>query len=110
MKKIFRIAAVVLLVLASGAMLFWYFFIRRTIPVHAKYIPSNAMAVATINSRAIALDQSSGGHLFPEFEKESGLPGFLSTILKAAKDNGGSGLHESDDVLAFAFRDGESAF
>jgi hypothetical protein len=110
MKKFLRISLVILLLLAGTALLLWYFFMRREIPKHARCIPKDAVAVLTLNLRELALDQSAGGHLFPEMAGKKIFSKELESFSKAVEANGGTGLSETADVLGFLFRDGEEAY
>ncbi|MBI3509382.1 MAG: hypothetical protein HY064_01875 [Bacteroidetes bacterium] len=109
MKKFLRISFTVILILAAGAMFTWFLFIRRTIPVQAKYIPRDAVAVLTLDMRELSIDLSSGKHLFPEM-KNFPAKGIFADIKRAVDANHGSGMVESADVVAFIFREKENAF
>ena len=110
MKKAFRIGIIVILLLAGAALLFWYLLMRREVPKHARCIPKDAVMVLTLNLRELALDHSSGKHLFPEMAGKPVFSKELESFTKAVKANGGSGLAETADVLGFFFRDGEEAY
>ena len=72
MKKILlRSALIALIVTAAVALLVWYFSMRREAPEHARVIPYNAFAVATLNLRELALDHRGEEHLFPEMNNST---------------------------------------
>ena len=108
MKKGIRIAFISILFLVGVFMLCWYFMMKREVPKHARCIPKNVIAVLTLNMRALALDQSSGGHLFPERAGEKSKE--LEPFLRAIEKNDGLGLNETADVLGFFYQDGDAAF
>lgn len=110
MKRFLRIAFVLILVLGAGAMLTWYLFMRRSIPDHARCIPKDAIAVFTANVRELALDYSSGGHLYPELADEDPVPSSLKSLIKAIEKNGGSGLKETADLLGFFYQENDEAY
>lgn len=110
MKRFLRVTLLILLLLAAGGMITWYFIMKRTVPAQACCIPKNAMGVLTLNLRELVLDHASGKHLFPGFEDNKKLPGPLGFMIRAAEQNGGSGISESSDVLGFMYQDGEAAF
>jgi hypothetical protein len=110
MKKGFRIAFLVILFIGGTAMLYWYFLMKRGLPKHARCIPKNAIAVLTLNMRELALDNSSGGHLFPEMANKRVIPKEFEPFVRAIEANGGLGLNETADVLAFFYQNGDAAF
>lgn len=110
MKKAFRTGLVVIMLLAGTAALFWYLLMRREVPKHARCIPGDVIAVLTLNLRELALDHSSGEHLFPEMANKKTFSKEVDPFLKAVEANNGSGLSETADVLGFFFRDGEEAY
>jgi hypothetical protein len=83
---------------------------KRSVPDQAICIPKNSFAVLTLNVRQLALDYSSGGHLFPPSKTPSVLEKELIPITKAIQQNGGSGLNQTADVLAFMYQEGDAAF
>jgi hypothetical protein len=110
MKKGIRIAVIVILFLAGAGVLTWYLMMRREVPRHARCIPKDVIAVLTLNVRELALDNATGGHLFPEFADKKSLPKELEPFQKAIEQNDGAGLAQTADVLGFFYRDGDMAF
>lgn len=111
MKKIFlRSALIALMLTAAVALLVWYFAMRREVPEHARVIPPDAFAVATINLRELALDHKGKEHLFPEMNNSSLAQKEFSSFFKAVESNGASGVEESADILLFAYHTGDAAF
>lgn len=108
MKRFLRISFLALLVLAGAGMLTWYFIMRRSVPQQAKHVPKNAVAVFTANVRELALDYS-GDHLFPDLG-EGKMPSAIKALLKSIEKNGGSGLAERSDLLAFVYRVNDEAY
>jgi hypothetical protein len=110
MKKNVRIVLALLLLLAGGAMLTLYFVRKRSVPEQARCIPSDAMAVLTLNIRELALDLSAGRS--PEQEK-AGPPMMNSRfgfLLRAAENNGGSGISPTDDITGFFYQENDAAY
>jgi hypothetical protein len=110
MRKGIRIAALVILFLGGTALLFWYFLMKREVPKHARCIPKDVIAVMTLNMRELALDRSSGGHLFPEMADKKIIHKELEPFARAVEANDGIGLNETADVLAFFYHNGDAAF
>lgn len=110
MKRTLRIILFSIVFLAGVGMIALYFFMKRSVPQQAQCIPKNAFLVVTLNVKQLALDHTSDKHLFPENAKEGFLKKELLPITNAIKNNGGSGLNETNDVLAFMYQSGDAAF
>ncbi len=110
MKKSFRIFFFSLVFLVGMGMLLLYFFMRRSVPEQAQCIPKNSFLVVTLNVKELAIDQLSGKHLFPEMANNDFFKKEFSPITKAIQNNGGSGLNETADVLAFMYQSGDAAY
>ncbi|HET6992926.1 MAG TPA: hypothetical protein VFJ43_16460, partial [Bacteroidia bacterium] len=110
MRKGIRIAFLCILLLSGIAMLYWYFLMKRELPKHARCIPKDVVAVLTLNMRELSLDRSSGGHLFPEMAGKRIVHKELEPFSRAVEANGGLGLNETADVLAFFYHNGDAAF
>ncbi|HLG02238.1 MAG TPA: DUF4836 family protein [Bacteroidia bacterium] len=108
MKRFGRIVVISLLITTAGAMLIWYFFFGREIPAHARCIPTNAMAIITLNTKQLARDHFSNKHLSPS-EIEKMLPPEIRMLMDEAEKTG-TGINCTADVLAFMYQSGDAAF
>ncbi len=79
--------------------LVWFFIAGHSMPAYARYIPGDATAVVTINTKRIATDILLGGEL-----KQDTALGPNKTFLKwkkASEENGGLGISMTSDILLF---------
>ena len=110
-KSVLRGALIVMILIASSVMFIWYWSMKREVPVHARVIPSDAIAVLTLNPKELAKDLAEEGHLFPEFADQPLSGSELAPILRAVEaNNGKSGVNETADILAFVYQTGDEAF
>jgi hypothetical protein len=78
----------------------WFFLSGHSAPDHARYIPSDAIAVVTVNTKRIAADILLGGEL--KKDTTLGENKTLEKWKKASEENGGIGLSLTADILFFS--------
>jgi hypothetical protein len=94
--KKFLFFCIVLVCLSGGL---WYFITGHSMPAHARYIPGDAVAVVTLNTKRLATDILLGGDL----KQDTGISEnkLLARWKKASDKNGGPGISLSSDILFF---------
>ncbi|CAN5424847.1 hypothetical protein BH09BAC5_BH09BAC5_25950 [soil metagenome] len=110
MKRGLRISAFSALAITGILLITWFYIMRRQVPLHARCIPKNAIAVLTLNLRELAADRSSDNHLFPEMADARIIHKELESFSKAVEQNDGLGLNATADVLGFFYSEGDAAF
>lgn len=83
----------------------WWWFMKRSIPQHARCIPRSAAAVALLNTKALFLDVYFGGSLYGDSLKKEKENPLVKQFTNAVKENGGDGISYRSDILAFAETD-----
>ncbi|HXC05916.1 MAG TPA: DUF4836 family protein [Bacteroidia bacterium] len=95
----FKKAGIVLLVIAVLGIPAWWFFSRHSVPPHARYIPKDVIAVATVNTKRIATDLLWAG----ELKADTNTPAAhkFQNWKKALETSGWAGINPGADLLVF---------
>lgn len=105
-----QILFLMVLLIAGMAMLGWYFMVKREVPIHARCIPKNVIAVLSLNSKAIFTDLKPESGLFFNAIKRKSFATKWEAIAKAIELNNGAGLKETTEVLSFFYQKNDAAF
>lgn len=101
-----RIGAAIIILLAAGYILFWHLIHKRTVPEHARAVPSDVIAVVNLNLPALAEDysgRSTGADSSSAF--------FADEMQKiAGNDFAASGIALNSDMLLFMYKSGDAAY
>jgi|GEM_PF-5172524 hypothetical protein len=109
MKKPILRYAVITIVLAGAISIFaWYWMMKREVPAHARVIPSNVIAVMTLNVRELAKDHTMEEIDFAETTFQDAF--FAPFIRVIESSEGETGVNELSDVLAFTYHTDDAAF
>lgn len=110
-KGLFRIIGIAALLAAVVVLLVFYFSMKREVPAHARVIPSDAVAVLTLNPRELVADHAEDKRLFADITGTALAEKELEPLTRAIANNDGeSGIEAGADILCFAYRTGEEAF
>ncbi len=108
-KRILISFLLVLFTVAVG-MLCRYFMLKRDVSTHASCIPKNAIAVISLNSKAMIADLELESPIFFDNIKRKSNFKNLEAIIKAIELNNGAGLNETSEILAFFYQNNDAAF
>jgi hypothetical protein len=110
-KNFFRSVVIVAILGGAAVLLVWYWTMKRSVPEQARVIPSDVIAVLTLNLRDLAADRSGDEHLFPEMAGQPVIGKELEPFTRAiANNNGATGIDETADVLVFIYHTGDAGF
>lgn len=108
--RLLRSIVIAAILVAAIVFALWYWAVRREVPAHARVIPSDVIAVLTINVRGLADDRAGDEHLFPG-ANEAIVAKELEPFTRAITNNGNAtGVNAASDILFFVYQSGDAAF